>query len=97
MNTFTLAPEVMDSLKSEGVDVVSYHMGAIEGSMIFSLCADQGRPSETINNCKRHLLLRLGLEGNALTLEQQRLRGWIVGLMESAIEALDPETEAEPA
>ncbi|MBT2866545.1 hypothetical protein ACEU07_03745 [Chromobacterium violaceum] len=78
-----------DELIHEHDDTRAYLLGALEGELIFALSVDKDSPSGTLTRCKSQLLLRLGLEGRSLTLEQQRLRGWIVGMLESIAFALE--------
>lgn len=85
----TLRRAVVDDLHGSDNAAQAYIMGSLEGELIFALMVEKDSPSRTLTRCKSQLLLRLGLEGNALTLEQQRLRGWIVGLLESAASSLD--------
>ncbi|MBX9298227.1 hypothetical protein K5M33_14060 [Chromobacterium vaccinii] len=71
-------------------------MGMLEGELAFALSVNKDSPSRTLTQCKSQLLLRLGLEGDTLTLEQLRLRGWIIGLLESVATALDPDDWDNP-
>ncbi|MEO4029027.1 hypothetical protein ABH313_13390 [Chromobacterium vaccinii] len=71
-------------------------MGVLEGELAFALSVHKDNPSRTLTQCKSQLLLRLGLEGDALTLEQQRLRGWIIGLLESVATAIAPDEWDNP-
>ncbi|WP_047248872.1 hypothetical protein [Chromobacterium subtsugae] len=84
-----LRREIVDGLIHENDDTQAYTLGSLEGELIFALSVEKGSPSRTLTRCKSHLLLRLGLEGQHLTIEQQRLRGWIVGLLESVAYSLD--------
>lgn len=79
----------MQTIRSYGQEIdngrleageLSYMMGCGEGELAFSVASISGDIGHTIENCRDQLLLRLGLTGT-LTPEQQRLRGWIVGLM----------------
>lgn len=85
----TLRREIVDDLLLSDHTTLAYTLGSIEGELAFALSMDKDSPSRTLTRCKSQLLLRLGLEGSTLTLEQQRLRGWIVGLLESAASSLD--------
>ena len=86
----------VDELIYESNDTQAYLLGALEGELVFALSVDKDSPSGTLTRCKSQLLLRLGLEGSGLTLEQQRLRGWIVGMLESIASTLNPEDWDNP-
>ncbi|NWK79813.1 hypothetical protein [Aquitalea sp. LB_tupeE] len=71
-------------------DTASYVLGCVEGETAFAVAAAlRSEPAQAIRTCKRQLLIRLGLSGNNLSIEQQRTRGWIVGMMGSIASALE--------
>ncbi|UTH72233.1 hypothetical protein [Chromobacterium sp. IIBBL 290-4] len=79
---------------ADDASVASYGYGGIEGELAYALAASTStNVRETIEGCQEQLLLRLGLTSRqGLTIEQQRLRGWITGLfagMFCAVEDLE--------
>lgn len=63
-------------------DTASYVLGNLEGETAFAVAAAlRSQPAHTIQACQRQMLIRLGLAGNNLSIEQQRTRGWIIGMM----------------
>jgi hypothetical protein len=71
-------------------DTTSYVMGNLEGETAFAVAAAlRSQPDHTIQACQRQLLIRLGLTGKNLSIEQQRTRGWIVGMMGSIANSLE--------
>jgi len=76
-------------------DAIAYCHGNIEGELAFAMAAVATNvATATIRNCQQSLLNRLGLACDNLTLEQQRQRGWIVGMMSCIAAALDPEARS---
>lgn len=71
-------------------DTASYVLGNLEGETAFAVAAAlRSEPAQAIRTCQRQLLIRLGLSGDSLSIEQQRTRGWIVGMMGSIASALE--------
>jgi len=71
---------------------IAYCHGNIEGELAFAMATVMaGAATATVRHCQQSLLNRLGLACDGLTLEQQRLRGWIVGMMSSIAAAVDSE------
>jgi len=71
-------------------DTASYVLGNLEGETAFAVAAAlRSQPDYIIQVCQRQLLIRLGLTGKNLSIEQQRTRGWIVGMMGSIANSLE--------
>lgn len=81
--------ETLDEIRHDGHDTRAYVMGSLEGELAFAVSANPHCAANTVHRCQDALLLRIGLSGDALTLEQQRLRGWIVGLLGSLSASFD--------
>ncbi|MDF0604043.1 hypothetical protein HZU77_000030 [Neisseriaceae bacterium TC5R-5] len=69
----------------------AYLHGCIEGELAFAFATHPTSASLSVSGCQEALLLRLGLEQSLLSPEQQRLRGWIIGLFGTLAEALEQE------
>ncbi|MDF0605940.1 hypothetical protein HZU77_009770 [Neisseriaceae bacterium TC5R-5] len=87
INNYRLHEEADDAIRA-------YLSGCIEGELAFALNAHQHSAVTTVYRCQQALLSRLGLTGE-LNPEQQRLKGWLVGLLDSLTEALDEVSTAE--
>lgn len=87
----TVRTEYLDELRFDQHDTRAYVMGSLEGELAFAVSADPDCAAATVCCCQDALLLRIGLSGDGLTLEQQRLRGWIVGLLGSLSASFDTE------
>ena len=82
---------VAEHFRSEQLDNIgpsqhvakAYVMGCIEGEFAFALACAGIDAEIAVLGCCDALLLRLGLVGEALSVEQVRLKGWIAGLMTS--------------
>lgn len=68
----------------------AYVIGSLEGELAFSVVVRPDSAADTVSNCKNELLLRLGLVGD-LSAEQERLRGWIVGMLGALSDSLEGE------
>ncbi|QRO32599.1 hypothetical protein [Chromobacterium violaceum] len=77
----------------------AYLCGSLEGDMAFALAAaGNENASDAIRHCQEQLILRLGITGANDTIEDTRLRGWIVGLFNAmALMAEDIEAGSTPA
>lgn len=71
----------------------AYLRGCGEGELAFAFSVVEESPTCTIARCKHELLLRLGLDGDDLTTEQARLKGYIAGLLSSLEEAFYDEDD----
>lgn len=69
-----------DWRESASPESTTYAAGCLEGELAFALSVDT-TPELTLAKCRWELLLRLGLAGDKLTLEQERLKGWVVGML----------------
>lgn len=84
----------LSDLRHDDQDTTAYCYGNIEGELAFAMAAAvTDSAAVTVKNCQQSLLNRLGLACDTLTLEQQRLRGWVVGMMASIACALETEDE----
>lgn len=86
--------DYLDEIGQRDYHGQAFAVGSIEGEAAFALAVEADNALVTVHSCQSALLLRLGLEGNGLTLEQTRLRGWIVGLLGSLAASLDQEDAA---
>lgn len=68
----------------------AYVIGNLEGELAFGVAVRPDSAADTVNSCKNELLLRLGLVGD-LSAEQERLRGWIVGMLGALSDSLEGE------
>lgn len=84
--------ETLDEISHDGHGTRSYVMGNLEGELAFSIAARPDSIQATVRGCQDELLLRLGLVGELQT-EQERLRGWIVGLLGSLSASLEGDDE----
>ena len=82
--------ETLDDIRHDGHATRAYVMGSLEGELAFAVAATPDSLLLTMQGCQRELLLRLGLVGD-LSIEQERLRGWIVGLIGSLSASFDAE------
>lgn len=85
----TARRDFLDEIGHNAHATRAYAMGSLEGELAFALAVDPDSPYMTFSNCRQALLLRLGLAGEGLTLEQERLRGWIVGLLSTLSASFD--------
>ncbi|MDC7718991.1 hypothetical protein PQU95_17450 [Vogesella sp. DC21W] len=81
---------VLADIYQESPTTRAYVIGNLEGELAFSVAVRPDSAAATVNRCKNELLLRLGLEGE-LSVEQQRLRGWIVGMLGALSDSLQGE------
>lgn len=82
--------ETLDDIRHDGHATRAYVMGSLEGELAFAVAANPESLLLTMQGCQRELLLRLGLVGD-LGVEQERLRGWIIGLIGSLSASFDTE------
>ncbi|MDF0604673.1 hypothetical protein HZU77_003270 [Neisseriaceae bacterium TC5R-5] len=86
----TLAPQIVEHYRlhaKRDAATQAYLAGYLEGELAFALATQPQSVSATLYRCQQAVLLRLGLDGE-LTLEQQRLKGWLLGLLGSLHDAL---------
>lgn len=82
--------ESLDEIHYDSHATRAYAMGNLEGELAFAVAANPESLLLTMQGCQRELLLRLGLVGD-LGVEQERLRGWIIGLIGSLSASFDTE------
>jgi len=80
----------LDDIQHDRHATRAYVMGNLEGELAFAVAACPDSLPLTMQRCQREMLLRLGLVGD-LTIEQERLRGWIIGLLGSLYASLEGE------
>lgn len=84
---YAAAANARDDLLQESPEVAAYASGTYEGELAFALSVADTLPG-TIARCRSHLLIRLGLCGDNLTIEQNRTFGFIAGLLCSLEDSL---------
>ncbi|MDF0607105.1 hypothetical protein HZU77_015895 [Neisseriaceae bacterium TC5R-5] len=72
----------------------AYLHGCVEGELAFALATHPSSASLSVSGCLDALLLHLGLEHSPLTCQQQRLRGWVIGLFGTLADALEQEEQS---